>query len=199
MRSEGGLGHHVALVLLAALAVTACAPTALTTAPPEEIRPIVLPERGGDEMLKVMSQLKDGNLRQAEAHLEEIIKVRPDIPEAYFNLGWVKHQLNKQEEAIGHLLSGLRLRPEEMGARYLIALSHRELGQFAEAEAVYRKALEMAPDNDKTHFNLGILYELYLFKPQAALEHYRRYQALQAWPDKKVAGWIAVLERQEAK
>lgn len=191
-----------ALAAIALIATGGCGTAPKGGAEPVEpviVRPVVVAERGGEELVAALALLKEGNFRQAEANLEEIVKVRADIPEAHFNLGWVKHQLKKYVEAIVQLQNGLKLRPGEVRAYNLMALSQRELGQFAEAEATYAKALAIAPDNDRLHLNLGILYDLYLLKPETALEHYRRYQALQKAPDTKVAGWITVLERKKAQ
>jgi hypothetical protein len=43
------------------------------------------------------------------------------------------------------------------------------------------------------HCNLGILLDLYLDDPAAALPHYERAQLLSAEPDTRVAAWVAEL------
>jgi tetratricopeptide (TPR) repeat protein len=191
-------------VALAAALLAACAAPGPVVPEPEPepepepviVRPVVVAERAVDEMVVAMKLLEEGNLRQAEANFEEILKVRPDIPEAHLNLGWVKQRLGKHGDAVSHLREGLRRRPADPRAAVLIALSQREQGQFAEAEATLKQRLAAMPQDDQAHLNLGVLYELYLFRPQEALAHYRQFQALQAVPDARVAGWIAVLERQ---
>lgn len=170
------------------------APEALPVA-----RPVISVERAGDELLAAIVLLKAGDFRQAEVNLEEIVKVRPDLVEAYFNLGWARFQLKKCRDAIPALQEGLKQRPAEIAAVNLIAICQRTLGQFAEAEKTYQQGLLLAPDNDKMHLNIGVLYDLYLFRPDLALEHYRRFQSLQKTPDARVAGWIALLERADGK
>lgn len=162
-------------------------------------RPVVLAERGGEAMVAAIALLKAGEFRQAEINLEEIVKVRPDLVEAHFNLGWARFQLKKCREAIPVLLDGLKLKPADIAAFNLIAICQRTLGQFTEAEKTYLQGLLLAPDNDKLHLNIGVLYDLYLFRPEQALEHYRQYQSLQKSPDTRVAGWIALLERKDGK
>lgn len=168
-------------------------------AEPVIVRPVVVAEKGGEELLKAIVLLKDGQYRQAEANLEEIVKVRGELAEAHLNLGWVKHRLGKYKEAITHLEQGAVLKPGEPAALRLIALCQRELGEFAAAEATYAKALERFPNDDKLLLNTAILYDIYLFQPLLALDYYRRYQALQPTPDPRVAGWIALIERQGGK
>lgn len=216
LATERATKRTTALLALAATLVAGCtatgparqaessadtSATAAAAAPPVPVapRPVVAPERGGEVLLAAIDLMKAGRLAEAEANLESVVQVRPEIAEAYFNLGWVKQRLNKHAEAIPHLEKGLQLKPTELRARNLIGISQRELGQFAAAETTYLNALAAAPGYDRLHLNLGILYDLYLFQPQRALEHYRQYQALQTTPDARVAGWIAVLERMEKK
>lgn len=186
------------------LLLGACSPSTSGTRPeapvePVIVRPVVVAEKGVEELVKAIALLKDGQYRQAEANLEEIVKVRPELAEAQLNLGWVKQRLGKHKAAISHLEEGARLKPDEPAALRLIALSQRELGEFTAAEGTYAKALERFPNDDKLLLNTAILYDIYLFQPLLALDYYRRYQALQSVPDPKVAGWIALIERQGGK
>ncbi|MGB5324695.1 MAG: hypothetical protein WBN40_04635 [Pseudomonadales bacterium] len=89
----------------------------------------------------------------------------------------------------------------EKGARSPDSLNHyaiylREQWRMEEAEKVYLQALVAAPSSAMTHYNLGILYELYLGKQELALKHYRRYQKIVEAPDQQVSAWIEALERE---
>jgi tetratricopeptide (TPR) repeat protein len=192
---------RLALILVLFLGGCASAPPPKEKEPelPQIVRPVVVVERAQTELVAVHDLLKAGNYRQAEANLEEIIKVRPDIPEAHFNLGWARQKLDRHADAVKAFEAGLKLRVGDVEATNLLGVSLRETGRFAEAEAVYLRGIALAPNLDKLHLNLGILYELYMKRPAPALESYRRYQALQKTPDAKVAGWIALLEKREAK
>lgn len=198
-RMAGMAGCSAAMTALVFLAGCASAPGPGKPAEPEVVRPVVAVERAQTELAATTALLRAGQLRQAEANLEEIIKVRADLPEAHFNLGWVRFGLGRHAQAIGHFEDGLRLRPGDVQAINMLALSQREAGRFRDAEASYRRAIAAAPDYDKPYLNLGILYELYLGDPAQALAQYRAYQARQKAPDARVAGWVALLERQEAK
>ncbi|HET6719863.1 MAG TPA: tetratricopeptide repeat protein, partial [Rhodocyclaceae bacterium] len=110
-------------------------------------RPVIAVERADDALVVAIGLLKAGDFRQAEANLEEIVKVRPDLVEAYFNLGWARFQLKKCRDAIPALQEGLKQRPAEIAAVNLIAICQRTLGLFAEAEKTYQQGLLLAPDN----------------------------------------------------
>lgn len=71
----------------------------------------------------------------------------------------------------------------------------REQGKFAEAEQAYLDALGQREAHPDSHRNLGILYDLYMGSTDQALLHFNRYQDLTGEEDRRVAGWIADLER----
>ena len=92
----------------------------------------------------------------------------------------------------------------EQGAKSPEALNHyaiflREQWRVDEAEAIYKTALMHSPNNAMTHWNIGILYEMYRGDYSQALAHYQAYQQRAAAPDKRVAGWIIDLNRRLAQ
>lgn len=195
------------LLLLTAAACSTPAPRApvklvdesTVTAPPPVVRSVARPPidaaKGVEELRRAIVVLELKDYQRSEADFEELVKVLPEIPEAYFNLAWVKQQLGKHAEVGAYAASGLKLRPNEVAAYLMMALSERELGRFLNAESIYLAALGTAPDDDRLHLNLGILYDLYLQRPGEALEHYRQYQRLQKTPNPQVGGWIVAMER----
>lgn len=75
-----------------------------------------------------------------------------------------------------------------------LALAYRNTGRFALAEQAYRSALRADPDYAPAMLNLGVLLDLYLQQPTAALEQYQAYQAKLLQPDERVASWIREVE-----
>jgi tetratricopeptide (TPR) repeat protein len=71
----------------------------------------------------------------------------------------------------------------------------RREGAFTEAEAAYRRAIATDPNYALTHYNLGVLLDLYLRRPEEALECYELYQSLLAEPNQTVGRWIVDLRR----
>lgn len=74
-----------------------------------------------------------------------------------------------------------------------LGIAYRKAGRFADARAAYQRALAADPSLADAECNLGILLDLYLDDPVAALPHYERYQALAASTDARVDAWIAEL------
>ncbi len=92
----------------------------------------------------------------------------------------------------------------EAGARSPTALNHyaiflREQWRIDEAEEIYQLSLEYSPENAISHWNVGVLYEVYKGDYPQALSHYQQYQKFSTEPDPRIKGWIADLTRRIAQ
>ncbi len=68
----------------------------------------------------------------------------------------------------------------------------RMRGKFGEARSAYERSLGIDPAQAAAHRNLGVLLDLYLNDPVAALPEFEKYRELSG-EDKPVSGWIAEL------
>jgi tetratricopeptide (TPR) repeat protein len=73
-----------------------------------------------------------------------------------------------------------------------LGITLRMEGKFAEARSAYEQAIAANADYAPAHRNLGVLLDLYLGEPAAALEQFERYRQL-GGEDKPVSSWIAEL------
>ena len=94
----------------------------------------------------------------AAKHLRELIALKPDPADNWFNLGIVEEKLGRFPEAADAFRSALERTPrqaDEIHARLggVLALAGRE----DDAEQAYRRALELEPDSPDAHFGLGLL------------------------------------------
>jgi tetratricopeptide (TPR) repeat protein len=91
--------------------------------------------------------------------------------------------------------AALVLETDTLGAalQNQLGIAYRRAGRFADARAAYQRAIADDPSFADAHCNLGILLDLYLDDPAAALPHYERAQLLSAEPDSRVAAWVAEL------
>ena len=74
-----------------------------------------------------------------------------------------------------------------------LGIAYRKVGRFADARAAYERAIAADPAFADAECNLGVLLDLYLDDPAAALPHYERYQALAGDTDTRAAAWLAEL------
>ena len=136
--------------------------------------------------------LNDQEYGRAIELLEKVIEQSPGVTAPYIDIAIACQHVGKLEQAEEYLKTALHLVPEHPVASNLYGLLFRKTGRFAEARAIYEKAIERFPEYYPVHRNLGILCDLYLNDPECALEQYEIYS--QAMPeDQQVKLWIADL------
>ena len=138
-----------------------------------------------------------GDYLEAQFRFEEFVLQYPDYPAAYTNLAII-HAVNGEDAAAeGRITDALLIDPRHTPTLNQLGMLLRRQGKFSEAEAAYLRAIEADPDYALAHYNLGVLYELYLQRLDDALLHFEKYQSLNGG-DKQVERWIADLKRRVA-
>ena len=141
---------------------------------------------------RAVAMMKDQDYGQAIDILEKIIEKSPGVTAPYIDVAIAYRCIGKLEKAEEHLKAALQLVPDHPVASNEYGLLCRKDGRFADARAIYDKAIARFPGYYPMHRNLGILCDLYLNDPECALEHYEIYS--EAKPeDKQVKLWIADL------
>jgi Tfp pilus assembly protein PilF len=137
--------------------------------------------------------MKDQDYSHAIDLLKKVIDQSPGVTAPYIDIAMAYEYVGNMEQAEENLKTALKLFPEHPVACNEYGLLYRKTGRFAEARAIYEKAIARFPDYYPAHRNLGILCDLYLNDPACALKQYEIYS--QARPeDKQVKMWIADLQ-----
>jgi len=139
-----------------------------------------------------VAMLNDHEYDRAIEILEKVIEQSPGVTAPYIDIAIAYRCVGKLKQAEENLKIALQLVPEHPVACNEYGLLYRTTGRFAEARAIYEKAIARFPDYYPVHRNLGILCDLYLNDPACALDHYEIYS--KAVPkDQLVKLWIADL------
>lgn len=132
---------------------------------------------------------ESGDISGAAEALEEVLRLRPDLPSSHSNLGVLDAALGRRRQALERFREALRLDPGNADALYNMALvlESNDLGQrygpgFDAGGAVeaYRKLVEIHPGHSEGWTNLGVLYEV-LHRPEEARRAWE--SAIRAAPD----------------
>ncbi len=158
-------------------------------------------EQAGPTALTLYEQataiMAAGDFVEAELRFKAFVLQYPEYPGAHVNLAIIEAMRHNDEAARVYLDAALALNPEYPAALNQLGQLLRRNGDFSAAEAAYLKAVTVRSDYALAHYNLGVLYELYLQRLDDALTHFEAYQALVA-EDKQVEKWIADLRRRIA-
>lgn len=203
------LSGRQALVALLALSLVACAapprreplpdrpveppppPSAAAPAPGEPAAPVKDPQTRFDEAL---AALKGKKLKEAREGFTELAKEFPELAGPLTNLGILEAKAGQRGVAIARFARAVVANPQNAVAYNWLGILYRESGDYPRAEQAYLRALALNPSEPTVVLNLAMLYELYLKRPDAALQRYREYQQLTGGRELKVTAWIKALE-----
>ena len=140
-----------------------------------------------------------GDLVQARRAYGAILAAEPDHPAAHHFLGMLEHECGNVVSALKHLNAAVAA--DGAPAFYWVNLGNllKDLQRPADAEAAYRRAVELQPGDPIALYNLGHLYQLWDRWPDAATA---LGQAVSEQPDfllawQKLAAIELIAERHE--
>ncbi|CAK0765981.1 protein O-GlcNAc transferase [Azospirillaceae bacterium] len=113
----------------------------------------------------------------AKEHYRAALMLRPDFPEALYNLGLTFLQEREIPQAKEHLERAASLAPEDVEIRVALGLCLLEMGQIQKAESHLHSALRHAPNLPEAWNNLGLVYQRQ-GRRDSAMVAYRRALAL---------------------
>jgi tetratricopeptide (TPR) repeat protein len=160
-------------------------------APPAPAIPPAAEQRFAD----ALRRLEGGDYAGARPILESLVASEPALAAPAVNLGMLHARERRWAEAEASLAEGIRRDPASAVAMNELAAVQREAGRFGDAEASYRQALAADASHFRTHRNLAVLLDLYLWRPAEALQHFEAYLSKSGTADRQVSGWIAELKR----
>jgi tetratricopeptide (TPR) repeat protein len=130
-----------------------------------------------------------GRREEALACYEASLRLNPQQPMAYLNLGAVLQQQKRFKDAEDAYRGALRIKPDFALAAVQLGNALRAQGKTADAIASFRKAIEINPDNADIHYNFGLaLQDCGRF--EEAIASYRN--ALRLKPDRAdIYVWLA--------
>ena len=122
-------------------------------------------------------------------------------PEVVLSLAAARAALDAHDAvaAATQIGAALALDPTNAVALNMLGVANRRLGRFAEARAAYERAVVLAPAYPTPQRNLGVLLDLYLGDPAAALGHYEQYQLLTGGTDPDTGPWLVELRTRLGK
>ena len=198
-----GFGARVTAVI-AALILSACASSGPETKQAKASAAVVgeaasrdVPPQAQTLFEQAVAVMAGGDHLEAQFRFEEFILQYPNYPAAYTNLAIIHAENGEDAAAEGRITDALLIDPRHTPTLNQLGMLLRRQGKFSEAEAAYRRAIDANPDYALAHYNLGVLYELYLQRLDDALVHFEKYQSLNGG-DKQVERWITDLKRRVA-
>ena len=140
--------------------------------------------------------LNNNELEEARNIFLDFNKTRPELAGPYANLAVIKIKENDYDSAFELVNLSLRKNPQLPQALNLLAFLEEKKGNIKSAEINYLKAIEHKEDYALAHYNLALLYDIYMQDINKAILHYERYMQLTGYKDKKTADWLEQIKSQ---
>lgn len=197
-------------LLLSALLIAGCSsaptkpapgassPAGKTQAPGNAAQPAPKPVDKGDPDARFKAALdlmKQGQTQDAETALTDLVKDFPQYSGPLTELGMIYVKSKRMDLAASAFAKAVANNPQNAVAYNWQGILFREANNYVRAEQSYQRALSVDSNYANAHLNLGILYDVYLKRPDDALLQYKEYQRLGGADDLRVLVWVADLEK----
>ncbi len=161
---------------------------------PAAATPPVATKSPEEQFEDALAALKARKLPEARAGFEQLAKAHPEFSGPLTNLAILDARADADAAAISNFNRAVNANPRNAIAQNWLGILYREGKNYGKAEQSYLKSLEINPESAPVVLNLAILYDVYLKRPDQALERYREYQRMTNNRELKVSAWIKALE-----
>ena len=144
---------------------------------------------------EAIAAAKEGKTEKAIILLEKVTQTNPDFSVAYTDLGLQYLRKDNLQAADRAFEKSISLNSSDFVAYNHRGVILRKQGDFAGAKDMYQTAIDQNPDYANAHLNFAVLYDIYLYELDHAMQHYKKYQSLTSNDDKLVGKWIVDLDR----
>ena len=93
------------------------------------------------------------------ADYDELIRLDPDNPNAYYERGDFYYEMDEYKKAITDYSKAIELNPQYVSAYFNRAYAYGEIGDYDKAIADYNKTIELDPNDAQAYYNRGLDYQ----------------------------------------
>lgn len=140
--------------------------------------------------------VKNNQFDEAKNTLVEISKEKPGLAGPNANLAILYIRGKDYDSAFKHASMAMKAKPGSHKIQNLMGFIHQEKGNILDAEKHYKRAIELNPGYAKAHYNLALIYDIYLSNIGSAIKHYEKYLELINNSDQKTHDWLQQLKSQ---
>lgn len=143
---------------------------------------------------KALIALNNNELDKAQKLFTKMSQLQPDIAESWANLALISVKKSQYQEAQNFVKMTLQKKPKMVEALNLMASLEQRKGNIIAAKSLYQEALTYNPNYSLAHYNLALIYDMYLQDIPNAINHYQLYLKNTKNKDKQTSEWLAGLQ-----
>jgi tetratricopeptide (TPR) repeat protein len=104
------------------------------------------------------STMEYGNYRQAIELFKSAIEIKPDVLEAYVNLGFCYRAIGDNENQVYYFRKAWELSPDSADINYNLGLAYSDSKMYEKAIERFNKVAELNPSSKEAYFSIGTAY-----------------------------------------
>ena len=189
--------NYIKLSLVALLLSSCATTTETTTISSSVISPLEQSDSERNKYKKALTLLNHDKLDAAKEIFQQLKSDRPELAGPYANLAIIALKNNEPEKALELVKLALTKNPNLAQALNLLAYLEQVSGEIKSAEKHYKEAIKNKNNYAIAHYNIALLYDVYLQDIESAIPHYERYMELINNEDKNTADWLEQIKRQK--
>jgi tetratricopeptide (TPR) repeat protein len=116
-------------------------------------------DQAGEHFQAAKEAEKAKDLQLAVSEYREALKLKPEIAEAWVNLGLDLYIMQRDDEAIAAFQQALERKPDLLPANLFLGMSYLRTNQYQKAVAPLKKVVSLYPKELKAHINLSYAYQ----------------------------------------
>ena len=191
--------NYIKLSLVALLLSSCATTTETTTISSSVISPLEQSDSERNKYKKALTLLNHDKLDAAKEIFQQLKSDRPELAGPYANLAIIALKNNEPEKALELVKLALTKNPNLAQALNLLAYLEQVSGEIKLAEKHYKEAIKNKSNYAIAHYNIALLYDVYLQDIESAIPHYERYMELINNEDKSTADWLEQIKRTKDK
>lgn len=121
---------------------------------------------------------------------QQFIEENPALSGAYTNLALIDYKQENYDQAFKLIEIAISINSQQAAAFHLRAQLYLQQGKIKPARDDYQMAIKLKPDYINAHYNLALLYDIYLQEIALAIEHYNIYLSLTTEKDSATREWV---------
>lgn len=156
---------------------------------------ITSPPTSGDieRYREALTQLAQHKYQDASPVLLDLTQQHPDLAGPWANLGLISLRQGNTSDAEKYVREALKHNPRLPAALNLLGSIEYTKGNIRVAEKLFLDAIDSNPDYSMAHYNIALLYDIFLQDIAKAISHYEKYLQLTGNNDTKTQQWLEEL------
>ena len=134
--------------------------------------------------------LNNNELDKAEQLFITMSERQPNIAGSWANLALISIKRTDLSQADVYVKTALTKNPNMPQALNLSGYLAQKKGEINKAKSYYLKAISHKPDYALAHYNVALLFDIYLQDIAKAIEHYQFYLAYSEQKDENTENWL---------